>query len=60
MYERVIATEMKFDSIQMTAEHVLAQKFKESDKWTAQEAYINEPRRMRPEISERPKRSNYA
>ena len=42
MPERVIATEMKLDiSIQMAVEHVLAEKSKESAKWTAEVANIN-------------------
>ena len=43
MHERVIATEMKLDiSIQMIVGHVMSQKSKESAKWTAQVANINE------------------
>ena len=42
MHERDIATEREFNTVlQMTLEHVLTQKFKESTKWTEKIANIS-------------------
>ena len=42
MNEKVTATELKFDiPIQMTLEHVLARRLKQSTLWTAEVSNIN-------------------